>query len=35
MNSVGNISHGVADELKTSASFTEYLTSIDYSKIGM
>ena len=35
MNFVGKISHGVADELKSSASFTEYLNNIDHSKIGM
>ena len=35
MNFVGKISHGVADELKSSANFTEYLNNIDHSKIGM
>ena len=35
MNYVGNISHGVADELKESASFSDYLKTIDHSKIGM
>jgi predicted small lipoprotein YifL len=35
MNYVGKISHGVADELKASASFTDYLKNIDHSKIGM
>ena len=35
MNYVGKISHGVADELKASASLTDYLKTIDHSKIGM
>lgn len=35
MNYVGEITHGVADELKASASFTEYIKNIDHSKIGM
>lgn len=35
MNYVGKISHGVADELKASASFSDYLKTIDHSKIGM
>ena len=35
MNYVGKISHGVADQLKTSVSLTDYLKTIDHSKIGM
>lgn len=35
MNYVGNISHGVADELKESVSYSDFLITIDHSKIGM
>ena len=35
MNCVGEITHGVADDLKQSASFSDYLKTIDHSKIGM
>jgi predicted small lipoprotein YifL len=34
-NTVGEIAHGVAEELKSSASYTDFLRNIDHSKIGM
>ena len=35
MNYVGKISHGVADDLRDSLLYTDYLTNIDHSKIAM
>jgi len=35
MNYVGEISHGVADEMKDSAAFSDYLNNINHSEIGM
>ena len=35
MNYVGKISHGVADDLKENVSYSDYLSTIDHSKIGM
>lgn len=35
MNCVGEISHGVAEELKSSASYTDYLKNINHSEIRM
>ncbi|MBQ7343903.1 MAG: peptidylprolyl isomerase [Clostridia bacterium] len=35
MNYVGEISHGVAEELKSSVTYTDYLKGIDHSGIGM
>ena len=35
MNCVGEISHGVIEELKASARYTDLLNSLDRSKIGM
>ena len=35
MNYVGEISHGVASELKNSVQYTDVMSSIDHSSIGM
>lgn len=35
MNYVGKMSHGVADELKNSVEYTEYLKNLNHSEIGM
>lgn len=35
MNYVGNISHGVAEELKESISYTDFLLNINHAEIGM
>lgn len=35
MNYVGNISHGVADELIASAEYTDFLNGLNHSEIGM
>ena len=34
-NCVGKISHGVAEELRSSVLYTEYFESLDHSRIGM
>ena len=35
MNYVGKISHGVADELRSSVMYTDFLININHSEIGM
>ena len=35
MNCVGEITHGVAEELKSSIVYTDYLNNINHSEIGM
>ena len=35
MNCVGEITHGVAEELKSSVVYTDYLNNINHSEIGM
>ena len=35
MNYVGKISHGIADELKSSVAYTDVLETLDYSTVGM
>ena len=35
MNYVGEISHGVGEELKESVSYTDFLKGIDHSEIRM
>ena len=35
MNYVGKISHGVADELRSSVLYSDFLLNIDHSKITM